>query len=532
MFSRLALAIRPCAVLISLALIPPSAAVAQSDALRQSIAASVANDANLKRFYEQRAYAPIWMGNNGNERRRLAALFDALEDAGDHGLPAASYRAAALEDAAGAARSAADKGRVEAALSRAFADYAVDVQAGVVAPSQVSREIHRGRPLRGTPATLAAFAQSSPSGFIDALPPQTGQYQDLMEEKARLEAELGAGGWGQKVPGGTLKLGSTGPGVVILRNRLSALGYGRLGGSASFDDGLQQAVARFQRDHGLQSDGVVGGTTLQELNKTPADRLRLVLAAMERERWMNYPLGNRHVWVNIPDFSASIVDRGRTTFTTRAVVGANRSTHRTPEFSDVMEFMVINPTWNVPRSITTSEYLPLLKQNPDAVSHLQLLDQSGNRVSRGSVNFASYSASDFPYRLKEPPSQGNALGLVKFMFPNRHNIYLHDTPQKALFSRNPRAFSHGCIRLAEPFELAYALLRPQASNPQALFQSRLDTGRETTLSLDTPIRVHLVYRTAFAAEGEMQYRPDIYGRDAQVFQALSRAGVSLRSVGG
>lgn len=509
--------------------------VAQSggDALRQAIAGEVARDAPLKEFYASRNYAPIWVSGSSADKRRVKALLGALENAGDHALPVASYGVDDLTRAVRAASGVSDRARVEVAMSRAFTDYAQDVQSGILNPSRVISEIDRAAPRRGQAATLAAFVKSSPSGFLRALPPQTDQYEHLIEEKERLEKIVGAGGWGSKVGGGTLKPGMSSAQVPVLRARLARLGYGRATNSTAYDADLQQEVAKFQRDHGLSPDAVVGPGTLGQVNKTAAERLSQVVVAMERERWMNFPLGRRHVWVNIPDFHAKLIENGRVTFETRSVVGQNRRTHRTPEFSDVMEFMVINPTWNVPYSIATREYLPMLQKDRNAVSHLQLLDQNGNRVSRASVDFASYSTANFPYRLKEPPNDGNALGLVKFMFPNRHNIYLHDTPSKSLFARGQRAFSHGCVRLADPFDFAYALLKGQTSNPKATFQKRLSSGRENVVMLENPPRVHLVYRTAIAQpKGAAQYRPDIYGRDAAIFSALSKAGVSLRAVGG
>ncbi|QIE42317.1 L,D-transpeptidase family protein [Rhodobacteraceae bacterium SC52] len=509
--------------------------VAQSGggALQQAIAGEVARDAALREFYASRNYAPIWVSGSGADKRRTKALFDALGKAGDHALPAASYRVDDLTRAVRAASGVSERAKVEVALSRAFSDYAQDVQSGVLIPSRVTSEIDRAAPRRGQAATLAAFVKSSPSGFLRALPPQTDQYEHLIKEKERLEKVIGAGGWGAKVSGGTLKPGMSSAQIPVLRVRLARLGYGRASNSAAYDADLQQEVAKFQRDHGLSPDAVVGPGTMSELNKTAAERLSQVVVAMERERWMNFPLGRRHVWVNIPDFHVKLIENGRVTFETRSVVGQNRRTHRTPEFSDVMEFMVINPTWNVPYSIATKEYLPMLKKDPNAVSHLQLLDKNGNRVSRASVDFASYSSSNFPYRLKEPPNDGNALGLVKFMFPNTHNIYLHDTPSKSLFARGQRTFSHGCVRLADPFDFAYALLKGQSSNPKATFQKRLSTGRESVVMLEDPPRVHLVYRTAIGQpRGAAHYRPDIYGRDAAIFSALTKAGVSLRAVGG
>ena len=285
---------------------------------------------------------------------------------------------------------------------------------------------------------------------------------------------------------------------------------------------------RFQADHGLIPDGAAAAGTLAEVNVQPADRLKSVIVAMERWRWINMDLGARHIWVNLADFSAKIIDDGKVTFETPAVVGQNLKDHRSPEFSDTMEFMVLNPTWNVPRSIVTKEYLPALQQDPNADGQLQLIDASGHVVDRASVDFTQYDANTFPFDLKQPPSDGNALGLVKFMFPNKYNIYLHDTPSKSLFKRETRAFSHGCIRLGEPFDFAYTLLARQSDNPQATFKAALDKRVENTLNLAQPVPVHLVYFTAIPTPtGAMTYRRDVYGRDAEIFAALAKAGVAL-----
>ncbi len=196
-----------------------------------------------------------------------------------------------------------------------------------------------------------------------------------------------------------------------------------------------------------------------------------------------------------------------------------------------MEYMVINPTWYVPRSITTKEYLPLLQEDPNAVRNLNLVDGSGRIVSRDGIDFTEFDAQSFPFDMREPPSQGNALGLVKFMFPNRYNIYLHDTPAKNLFSREKRDFSHGCIRLMDPFDFAYLLLNKQERNPEEFFQTRLRIGKEIQVDLKEPVPVHLIYRTAFTrAKGRIQFRGDVYGRDAKIWKALKNAGVALRAV--
>jgi murein L,D-transpeptidase YcbB/YkuD len=333
------------------------------------------------------------------------------------------------------------------------------------------------------------------------------------------------------VPGGKLEPGDSGPRVVALRNRLITMGYMKRSAAQSYDAEMQKAVQVFQSEHGLNTDGVAGPATLEQINIPVEKRLEQVIVAMERERWLGPDRGKRHVLVNITDFHARLVENGKVVFKTRSVVGMNVHDRRTPEFSDEMDHMVINPTWNVPRSIAVKEYLPELQKNPNAVSHLRLIDARGRIVRRDGMDFTQYDARNFPFDMKQPPSRGNALGRVKFMFPNRHNIYLHDTPAKHLFAREVRAYSHGCIRLNDPFDFAYQLLGNQVSDPVAFFKAKLDTGVETRVDLKHPLPVHIIYRTALSSpKGRMEYRRDVYGRDARIFDALSAAGVVLRAV--
>ena len=201
--------------------------------------------------------------------------------------------------------------------------------------------------------------------------------------------------------------------------------------------------------------------------------------------------------------------------------------------NSVMEYIVINPTWTVPRSIVTKEYLPSMQRNANAAGHIDLIDGGGRVINRSSVNFSKYNARNFPFGMRQKPGNDNALGLVKFIFPNKYNIYLHDTPSKNLFSRDVRAFSHGCVRLADPFDFAYKLLAAQTDDPVGFFKAKLATKRETFVHLEVELPVHLIYRTAFTTpRGHTQYRADIYGRDARIWDALSKAGVALGDVQG
>ncbi|MDU8926898.1 L,D-transpeptidase family protein [Alisedimentitalea sp. MJ-SS2] len=499
----------------------------------QAVAESAAKDKDIAAFYRAIKYKPIWTGRSGKDSSRRKALFAAISKAPAHGLAVKRYDPEGLKARLKAAKTARDRGFVEVEMSSTFLRLARDMQTGMLVPKTIDSGIVRAVPYRDRVSYLTNLVKSNPNGFFKALPPKTPEYARLMKEKIRLEKLVARGGWGQKVPAKSLKPGQSGNAVVILRNRLVKMGYMKRSSTQSYDAKMKAAIQQFQLDHGLAADGVAGAGTVAEINKSTTDRLKSVIVAMERERWVNKPRGKRHVLVNLADYTAKIIDNGKVTFETRSVVGANKSDRRSPEFSDVMEHMVINPTWNVPRSIAVKEYLPMMKRNPNAAGHLRLVDSRGRTVSRSSVDFSAYNSRNFPFNIKQPPSRRNALGLVKFMFPNKYNIYLHDTPAKNLFSREARAYSHGCIRLHQPFDFAYALLAKQFKDPQGEFKSRLNTGRETVVPLEEHVPVHLIYRTAFTkAKGRIQFRRDVYGRDAKIWNALAKQGVALRAVQG
>lgn len=508
-------------------------ATAQSTAFRQAVAETATVNDDVAQFYRENTYEALWTAGDEASSLRRAALLRALEEASAHGLPDQSAKAADLVEMMRNARTAREFGQVEAALSDAFVTYAAMLQTGLLKPSSIDDGMVRERRDSDGAALLNGMRDNQPFAYMRNLIPASPQYRALMREKLRLEQLMAAGGWGATVPGSKLEPGDSGRNVVALRNRLMALGYMERSATASYDREMERAVERFQSDHGLEVDGIAGGGTLKEINRPVRDRLKSVIIAMERERWLTPDRGERHVLVNQTDFTAKIVDNGDVTFETRSVIGKNVHDRRSPEFSDVMEHMVINPSWYVPRSIITKEYLPKLRNNPNAVGHIQITDSRGRVVNRGSVDFSQFTARSFPYSMKQPPSARNALGLVKFMFPNKYNIYLHDTPQKSLFQREVRAFSHGCIRLAQPFEFAYALLARQTENPKDFFQRILNSGKETKVELEQQVPVHIIYRTAYVSnKGRAEFRRDVYGRDAKVWAALERAGVALPDVQG
>jgi L,D-transpeptidase YcbB len=506
-------------------------ASAQVTAFRQAIAEGAASESDLAAFYRGREFAPIWTRSGDAERRN--ALLTALDGAADHGLPVSRYDVDGLRAAFMDADTPYNRGRVEIMASTMFLAYARDVQSGLLEPGDIVPTITRDLPRRDPTDLLNGMLAGDPHGFLRSLPPTHPEYLDLQRQMLAVERVIGSGGWGPTVGGERMELGESGAGVVALRDRLVRMGYLARSATAEYDDAMVAAVQLFQSRHGLEIDGVAGPGTLAEINVGPEQRLRQIILGMERQRWLNWEdpdRGARHVLVNIPDFHAFVIDNEEVSFSTRVVVGASPEDRATPEFSDTMEYMVINPSWNVPRSITVNEYLPAMQADPAAASQLQLL-RGGTPVSRAGIDFTQYTRANFPFDLRQPPSSSNALGRVKFIFPNRHNIYLHDTPSRSLFNREARAFSHGCVRVQRPLELAYHLLAPQEVDPQGYFDGILGTGLETQVNLATQIPVHIVYWTAFvSSDGALNFRRDVYDRDTRLWNAMDAAGVELRAV--
>ena len=520
-------------VIVALLVLGPAPAVAGVTAFKQAVAEAMSDDAEIAAFYRTRGFAPFWTADDADGLARRVALFTALDQAHQQGLPAARYDASGLMAMLRSAGTPRDAGGAEVALTRAYLRFAHDLQSGILTPSRIDDGIKRDNPRRATADLMALAETASAPRIIRALQPPTQEYARLLKEMNRLRDVIARGGWGPQVPSTRLSPGDTGAAVLALRNRLIGMGYLSRTPVAVFDTAMEQAVRAFQNDHGLTVDGIVAGSTLSELNVPAEDRLKSVLVALERERWVNLPQGPgaRHISVNLTDFVARILDDGKVTFETRAVVGHQDLDRRTPEFSDEMDHMVINPSWYVPRSIVVNEYLPKMRANPGAVRHIQVVDSRGREIQR--YDFSGYSARSFPYAMRQAPGPNNALGTVKFMFPNKYNIYLHDTPAKSLFSHEVRTYSHGCVRLNDPHDFAYALLARQEADPVGFFQSILGSGRERRVNLDQPVPVHLDYRTAYTtAKGKTQFRRDMYGRDAKVWQALAAQGVVLGGAGG
>lgn len=348
--------------------------------------------------------------------------------------------------------------------------------------------------------------------------------EPLLGELQRLQALNETGGWPEIPKGPTIEPGDDSMRISVLRSRLTISGdYDPAtdSGSASvYTTSLQDAVAKFQARHGLVTDGLVGPATLKALNTSVQQRIDQIQVNIERQRWMPKSFGDRYIVTNIPDYRLRVVNGGETTLQMPVVVGKPK--HMTPVFSAEMDHVVVNPTWTVPRSIANNELVPSERANPGYLQNKGyiLLASDGSRVSYDSLSPDVWQKSSFPYTIRQPAGKRNALGKVKFMFPNRHSIYLHDTPAKKLFAKNKRAFSHGCVRVGEPRELANHLLAQEGWSSEKI-DNLFARKRTKRVELSRPIQNHIVYITSWVDDnGVLQFRNDVYGQDKRVAKAL------------
>ncbi len=379
-----------------------------------------------------------------------------------------------------------------------------------------------------------ALETNSVEETLRSLVPKHPGYQRL--KKALLDYRRMAAGdpWPALTDGPVLRKGDRDDAVVALRRRLTLSGDlppAQPGEKDLFDDALEEAVLRFQRRHGLETDGVVGRGTRRMLSVPVETRVRQIELNLERWRWLPVDLGRRYVLVNIADFSLEVAEDNKKVMDMKVIVGKNYQ--RTPVFSGKMTYVEINPYWNVPKSIATEELLPKIRKDPAYLKkeRMKVIKETGRKqieiVDPGEVNWSEMSEGNFPYRLRQEPGPRNPLGRIKFMFPNKYGVYLHDTSEPALFERTRREFSHGCIRIEKPLDLAEYVLRGDPNWPRESIQAAMASKKTRVVTLPEPIDVHILYWTAWVDEdGTVQFRDDIYERDEDLLRALEKAALT------
>jgi len=492
----------------------------------------------LPLFYERRLYVPAWCGVNG-PLPYVDDFVQAVREADLEGLTAADYHLERIEAALKTVRRNPSTGKsfnprqlvdLDLLLTDAFLIYGSHLLAGKVNPETIDAEWFANRRDRDLVKVLQNALDSNriDQSLKRLHPPQAG-YERLRSALARYREIAANGGWTTVPEGPKLQRGDRGVRVAALRDRLAGAGdlepaEDDTQESGFFDEVLKQALKKFQRRHGLDADGVVGPNTLSNLNTPVEERLRQVKLNMERWRWLPHDLGRRHVVVNIANFELDLVETGETVLNMRVMVG--KDYRRTPVFSDRMTYLVFCPYWHVPHNIAVRDLLPLIRRDPGYFEKQNMRVFQGwgaefEALDPAGIDWSAMSARNFPVRLRQDPGPGNALGRVKFMFPNRFNVYLHDTSSRELFDKTERAFSSGCIRIEKPLELAEHVLRGDPRWTRAHIENILEKWKELTVRLPEPLPVHLLYWTAWAnRDGSINFRRDIYGRDKRLEAAL------------
>ncbi len=478
-------------------------------------------------FYESRGFAPAWITETG-PRSGADDLIAAVAAAGDDGLRPEDYHLTGLRQQLAKVRSqpaAGELAELDLQLTDAFLRLAADLRYGRVNPELIYNDCDLDIAEIDIPGLLESVLAVGTAGNVRqalaGLAPNLEGYRALKAALARFRATAAQGEWPAVPPGPTLKPGEKSARVAALRARLEASGDllpaplppapGATMEQDLFDGPLMAAVKVFQEKNGLDTDGAIGPATLEALNVTAADRVRQIEINLDRWRWLPRDLGERYVVVNIAGFYLDVVEAGAPVLTMRIVAG--KPTSRTPMFSGTMAHVVLNPSWTVPPGILKKEILPRLARDPGYLAR-----QNMERLPDGGV--------------RQRPGANNALGKVKFLFPNRFNVYLHDTPSRSLFSRSVRTFSHGCIRVEKPLDLAEYLLKDDPAWTREKIEKTIGKGRESWVKVPKPLPVHLVYWTAWVdAAGVTQFRKDVYGRDKPLYTAISEPSARKAELG-
>jgi murein L,D-transpeptidase YcbB/YkuD len=508
--------------------------------------------AAVSKVYAERDYAPLWV-EQGRLGSRAALVIDRIGRAADDGLDPSAY---ALPDAATMPTepSPADLAALDVGLSMAVAAFAADASAGRVAPSSIAKDITRSpKPIDAATALAAVAGGGDPVAALDGFNPPNPAFARL---KAKL-AEVRARGEAPKpepiASGPTLKPGMHDARVPALRARfglatatdtptgsIMAPAETQVASTSDdplvatveaaiqssdetlYDEPLVEAVKGFQAKAGLVSDGIIGSRTLAVLNGEDRDEEGEILANMEMWRWMPRDLGRDHVFVNVPEFIVRVVRDGVQVHQTRVVVG--KVANQTPIFSDEMEYLVVNPYWHVPESIKIKEMLPEIQADPAGYfsRHGYEATWEGQVIDPNSVIWDENAVK--AVGIRQVPGEANALGNIKFMFPNQHSVYLHDTPSRKLFQRDFRAYSHGCVRVDDPMAFAEVILQgdPEwtVDKLKAMFG-----GAERRVDLAHHLKVHIGYFNVWVDEsGTLQMRDDLYGHAKKVKAALGLTG--------
>jgi murein L,D-transpeptidase YcbB/YkuD len=492
----------------------------------------------LHLFYVNRLYDPAWFTRNSFSNNGFD-LLNYIRHVGEQGLQPDDYHLYLIETYLGKILSqttvdTTDIMKLDLLLTDAFMLLGSHLYYGKVDPAKEGANWKMQRKnleLRMDLKLEEALMENEVDIELNMLAPGYKAYWMMKEELAfflKLEGQL----WPAILLDKPVKPGDTSLIVPSVRERLIKLRY-LLSDSVSTinDEELQNQLKAFQDDRGLNTDGVIGKSTLEYLNCLPLKLIGQLKVNMERFRWLPLQVTGKHIIVNIANFQLDLITGADTLISMRAIVG--KENRRTPVFSESMTYIVFSPTWTVPRTILQQEVIPELLKGPEYLikKKMKLLRNDGTELAYSDVDWSKISNSNFPYMVRQDPGPGNSLGRVKFMFPNAYNVYIHDTPSKSFFARDARAVSSGCIRVEDPFDLAVLLLSDAPEWSPDKIRNAMQQTKEQTVLLKEPVDVMVVYLTAWTdGKDRIQFRNDVYQNDGRVLQALNQKPEGIRTI--
>lgn len=478
-------------------------------------------------LYRKNRFQPLW------NREMLVELAGAIAAAAEEGLVPADYHQERIHAAL------AEEGwflAPEQALDNdiLFSDALILLGEHLLNGKVDGRDVEEKEGLAAGPppeVDVEYYLQLLRSGDLAerlyARAPRHPDYLALKQGLARYRQLAAQGGWPVVPAGGSLKPGMDGERVAALKARLAASGELAVAQATGehYDAALTAAVRQFQLRHGLEVDGLTGRQTLAALNMTVEERIRQIRANLERIRWILHDMPTSAVLVDIAGFHLHYYHGGKALWSSRVMVG--QPYNQTPIFRSAITYLVLNPAWTIPPDMLRKEVIPKILKDSTYLrrERLKVYDFSGTPVPAERIDWNRYRHRGFPYVIRQDAGPDNALGRIKFVFPNPYHVYLHDTPSKSLFGRNSRALSHGCIRVQSPLELGRMILANDAGNPttEKHFDAILAGGITTGIALKNPLPVFLLYTTARGnGDGGIDFSPDVYGRDAAVIEALDQ----------
>tara|TARA_R110000772_G_scaffold252157_2_gene367366 strand:+ start:28427 stop:30073 length:1647 start_codon:yes stop_codon:yes gene_type:complete len=497
---------------------------------------AVLNKDIINNFYINRQFEFAWFtANTLSAQGRV--LVSSIAGIAKEGLLPLDYHSAKIQTLLNTDPPTQDVAAFDILLSDAFLSLASHLQAGKVDPlALISTEWEANRRHSNLPALLQRVADSGDvATALDSLRPKQSRYYRLKIALAKLSALSNLAWQRPLAEAPVLKPNTSDNRIPSITERLKVWGDLHSGPGLESDGpaddesplmytpALAEAVKVFQRRHGLEADGIIGRETIKAINISPEERAKQIIVNMERWRWLAADLGDKHLLVNIAAFELKIIDNNETVFVKPVVVGRNY--RKTPVFSNKIRYLVLNPTWTVPYKLAVQDKLPDIQKDPGYLNRLGIQVFRGDSavaIDPYTIHWNEITTRNFPFRLVQGPGPQNALGQVKFMFPNPHDVYLHDTPSRELFKKAERAFSSGCIRVSDPLELAEFLLRDQGWDKERIAAS-IAKGVTETVSLKTPLPIHIEYWTAWVdRQGVLNFRNDIYERDQPLWQALNK----------